>query len=107
MDNAWFDSPVMSRNHAEMVFNPQNSVSAPESPFFFFLGTATNDLKALAIQDIGSMHGTYVNDRRLNKDELKELANGDVLLLGAEVKRGIETFPACSFQLNYDIRPYE
>ena len=94
----------MSRNHAEMVFNPQNSVSTPESLFF---GTATNDSKTLAIQDIGSMHGTYVNDRRLNKDELKELANGDVLLLGAEVKRGIETFPACSFQLSYDIRPYE
>ena len=94
----------MSRNHAEMVFNPQNSVSAPES---FYFGTTTNDSKALAIQDIGSMHGTYVNNHRLNKDELKELANGDVLLLGAEVKRGIETFPACSFQLNYDIHPYE
>jgi len=26
VSNAWFDSPVMSRNHAEIVFNPQDGV---------------------------------------------------------------------------------
>lgn len=53
------------------------------------------------------MHGTYLNDRRLDKNYPRELIDGDVLVLGAEVKRGVETFPACSFQINYEIRPYE
>jgi hypothetical protein len=25
-DNAWFDSPVMSRDHAEMIFNSEDNV---------------------------------------------------------------------------------
>jgi len=25
-DNAWFDSPVMSRDHAKLIFNPKNNV---------------------------------------------------------------------------------
>jgi len=69
--------------------------------------TITNILQGLQIQDIGSMHGTYLNNHRLGKDEPRDLADGDILILGAEVKRGIETFPACSFQLNYEISPYE
>jgi hypothetical protein len=28
-DNAWFDSPVMSRDHAEMCLNPEINVSTP------------------------------------------------------------------------------
>ena len=69
--------------------------------------TITNILQGLQIQDIGSMHGTYLKNYRLAKDEPRELSDGDVLTLGAEVKRGIETFPACSFKLNYEVRPYE
>lgn len=26
-DNAWFDSPVMSRDHAQIIYNPEDKVS--------------------------------------------------------------------------------
>ncbi|KAH8592786.1 SMAD/FHA domain-containing protein [Bisporella sp. PMI_857] len=86
VDNAWFDSPVMSREHAELQFHSQNST--------------------VTIRDIGSMHGTFVNSTRLLPHVTNNLSNGDTLVLGIEVKRGSEIFPACSFIFNYELIPY-
>ncbi|KAG9243351.1 hypothetical protein BJ878DRAFT_511234 [Calycina marina] len=85
VDNAWFDSPVMSRDHAKIAFNPGAQV--------------------LTIMDIGSMHGTFLNDERLDKGVPSFLRHGDILELGAEVNRSDETFPACAFQVTFEMFP--
>lgn len=82
VDNAWFDSPVMSREHAQITMNA--------------------DDKTITIQDIGSMHGTYLNDFELPRNVPSNLNNGDIVVFGAEVRRGPETFPACSFRINFE-----
>lgn len=87
VDNAWFDSPVMSRNHAEILLHSDN--------------------KTLQLQDIGSMHGTILNDEELQRKEPRSLTSGDVVKFGAEVRRGSETFPACSFKVEYEFSPHE
>ncbi|EHK98008.1 hypothetical protein M7I_6243 [Glarea lozoyensis 74030] len=83
--NAWFDSPVMSRSHAKLKFDDQKA--------------------ALLIQDIGSMHGTCVNGTRLESSPVR-VHHGDVLVLGAEVKRGPEVFPACEFEVGIELSGY-
>jgi len=86
-NNAWFDSPVMSRNHATIDFNSEDMT--------------------VAIKDIGSMHGTYLNDIELPKNTPTIITGNDVLVFGAEVRRGSEVFPACSFQVTYRSTPYK
>ncbi|KAH7356747.1 hypothetical protein BKA65DRAFT_474548 [Rhexocercosporidium sp. MPI-PUGE-AT-0058] len=86
-DNAWFDSPVMSRNHATIELNSEDMT--------------------VTIQDIGSMHGTWLNDFELPKNTPTIITDGDVVVFGAEVRRGAEVFPACSFQVNYKSVPYQ
>jgi hypothetical protein len=54
------------------------------------------------------MHGTYHNySPRMENGVVKELSNGDILVFGAEVKRGPETFPACAFQITYKFTAYK
>lgn len=86
-DNAWFDSPVMSRDHAEMCLNP--------------------DINVITIHDIGSMHGTYINNKQLIVREPTQISDGDEITFGAEVKRGVETFPACAFRVKIEFVHYE
>ncbi|EKD13795.1 uncharacterized protein L3040_005587 [Drepanopeziza brunnea f. sp. 'multigermtubi'] len=86
-DNAWFDSPVVSRNHAKLKLD--------------------FDSKKLTIEDIGSMHGTFLNHKQLLSDDPTVINNGDDLVFGTEVKRGPETFSACSFRVYYITAPYK
>jgi hypothetical protein len=86
-DNAWFDSPVMSRDHAEISLNPDNHT--------------------ITIQDIGSMHGTYLNNIELQRKDPRILNDGDIVVFGAEVRRGVESFPACAFRINYEFLPWK
>lgn len=67
-NNAWFDSRVMSRDHA--ILRAQ-------------LGT-----KTLTIEDVGSMHGTYLDDVKLSKFQPQVVHDGDAIVFGAEVSRG-------------------
>ncbi|KAI0997012.1 hypothetical protein K3495_g11172 [Podosphaera aphanis] len=86
IDNAWFDSPVMSRDHARLSLDLES--------------------KTLSIQDIGSMHGTHVNDSQLISHIPIIVRDGDIIVFGAEVKRGPETYMACKFGVNYEISQY-
>ncbi|KAL1998821.1 hypothetical protein VTN02DRAFT_5519 [Thermoascus thermophilus] len=71
-DNAWFDSRVMSRQHAKLWASPR--------------------AETIYIRDSGSMHGTYVNDRKIPVGQDTAIRSGDVLTFGSEVTRGSETF---------------
>ncbi|EXJ60300.1 hypothetical protein A1O7_04452 [Cladophialophora yegresii CBS 114405] len=73
-DNTWFDSKVMSRNHAILRADP-----------------ATKDI---LIEDIGSMHGTQLCGRRLSTYQVEKVWCGDNVTLGADVVRGSAHFSA-------------
>ncbi|KAI1098792.1 hypothetical protein F4804DRAFT_323832 [Jackrogersella minutella] len=84
IDNAWFDSPVMSRQHAEI------SLDYDTTPWTVF------------IKDIGSLHGTFHTphdgdnkESRLEQDKSVRLSNGDLLRFGTDIFRSSETFPPC------------
>ncbi|KAI9673702.1 MAG: hypothetical protein M1817_002340 [Caeruleum heppii] len=87
-DNACFDSPVMSRDHA--------TISASKD---------TRD--TLKIEDCGSMHGTFVNNRRLAKHAPHTLEDGDTLTFGTVVTRGPQTFPARSYTIRFTWQSYK
>lgn len=72
-DNAYMDSPVISRDHA-------------------FLTLRLSPL-GVNITDSASMHGTMVNGVRLKPHRPKELNDGDLLQFGADVTRNERAFP--------------
>lgn len=72
-NNALFDSRVMSRVHA-------------------ILRVSLNE-KVVYVRDPGSMHGTWLNKRRVPVETDMALSDGDVLTFGVEVIRGSDTFP--------------
>lgn len=63
--NGYFDSRVLSRNHAQIYIDPKNG--------------------KLMLQDLGSSNGTYLNDVRLNNDPT-EVKMGDIVCLGFNVQ---------------------
>ncbi|OCT52901.1 hypothetical protein CLCR_09783 [Cladophialophora carrionii] len=67
-DNTWFDSKVMSRNHAVLRADPVT--------------------KDILIEDIGSMHGTQLCGRRLATHQVEKIWTDDTVTLGADVVRG-------------------
>ncbi|GFF32937.1 uncharacterized protein C3H7.13 [Aspergillus udagawae] len=71
--NALFESRVMSRDHAQL------SVSFEK--------------KEVYIRDNGSMHGTWVNCKKIAADKDVPIHSGDVVIFGTEVIRGEDTYP--------------
>lgn len=68
-NNAYIDSPVISRNHA--VFTAHADSGTPQ----------------VFVTDLGSMHGTMVNGERLPTHMPKQLSSGDKLQFGIDVNR--------------------
>lgn len=52
------------------------------------------------------MHGTTVNDTRLPIKDPRTVKCGDILVFGAEVRRGPDTFPPCIFKIVYEFTPW-
>ncbi|KAK4121441.1 hypothetical protein N657DRAFT_635997 [Parathielavia appendiculata] len=71
-DNVWVDNPVMSRLHAQF--------------------TARMDINKIEIKDLGSLHGTFLNEERIPADQGREVNDGDTLRFGAPISRGKEEF---------------
>jgi len=51
-----------------------------------------SSIQFVYLKDIGSMHGTSVQDRSLNKNIDHILKNGEIITFGIEVTRGQGTF---------------
>jgi pSer/pThr/pTyr-binding forkhead associated (FHA) protein len=51
---------------------------------------ANLNTKTLTIEDVGSMHGTYLpaDDLKLSKYQPQVVRDGDAIVFGAEVSRG-------------------
>ncbi|KAI0152818.1 hypothetical protein GGR57DRAFT_159005 [Xylariaceae sp. FL1272] len=85
-DNAWFENPVMSREHAELSVVLDNQ----ESP-------------AVYIQDVESFHGTFYmpndglnQERRLQPRQRQKLVTGDIIRFGIDIFRhNSGSFPPC------------
>jgi pSer/pThr/pTyr-binding forkhead associated (FHA) protein len=65
-ENAFVDSPVMSRTHAEISADFDNS--------------------RVYIKDVGSMHGTFVEGEKLHKNIQRAIHHGDLVTFGASVR---------------------
>lgn len=70
-NNALFDRPVVSRQHAELCGHPWSAKA-----------------DQVTIVDYGSMHGTKVNNKPLVRGRPMALRNGDVIKFGEKVTRG-------------------
>ncbi|KAJ5760432.1 hypothetical protein N7520_007588 [Penicillium odoratum] len=81
-ENGWFDSRVMSRDHAELHMEPGKMV--------------------LNIDDLASTHGTWLNNNRLISGESTPLLSGDILRFGVDVERGEDVFPALVVRCKVD-----
>ncbi|RAK71412.1 FHA domain protein [Aspergillus fijiensis CBS 313.89] len=81
-DNGLFDSRVMSRNHAQLIVRL--------------------DKKLAYLRDGGSMHGTYVNGKKLASEQEHPLSQGDLITFGTEVIRGKDTFPPVKVRCELD-----
>lgn len=81
--NALFDCPVISREHAELKTN--KFASAGEQ---------------ITITDRGSMHGTHVNGRKLDRFVPFTLRSGDLLQFGTRVTRGPGMFELLNTSLD-------
>lgn len=85
-ENAWFDSPIMSRKHAVFSINPEN--------------------KAAFIQDFKSTHGTFISGRKLLQYENCRLKDWDVITFGVKITAGTETYPPRAFTVNLSWRSW-
>ncbi|KXT03026.1 hypothetical protein AC578_638 [Pseudocercospora eumusae] len=78
-NNALFDCPVVSRTHAELRASPWQHPG-----------------RQVSITDKSSLHGTTVNDTKLQPNVPFTLHTGDVIKLGDTVSRGKDTHDAVS-----------
>ncbi|KAI3333257.1 hypothetical protein F4824DRAFT_503292 [Ustulina deusta] len=84
-NNAWFDNPVMSRQHAEII------AQFDKKPWSVYL------------KDVESFHGTFHranhgrdNEQRLTPKQLVKLENDDIIRFGIDIFRANKTYPPCS-----------
>ncbi|KAI5462626.1 hypothetical protein BGZ63DRAFT_403835 [Mariannaea sp. PMI_226] len=76
--NAWFDSPVMSRDHAHLKLDTER--------------------QQVYIKDIGSLHGTFKNGKPLSRNVLSHFTTGDTIRFGIPINRGVEVYPPCTLE---------
>jgi len=77
-NNAWFDSAVMSRTHAELKLDV--------------------DKQKVYIKDNGSLHGTFKNEQRLLRGSYSTVTTGDMVKFGIPIERGMERYPPCTMK---------
>ena len=60
-------------------------------------------LQRLRLKDVGSLHGTFLNesDQRLEKDHQVEIKDGDTIRFGVDIMRK-KTFPPTVVKLGVD-----
>ncbi|KAH6985730.1 hypothetical protein BKA56DRAFT_613159 [Ilyonectria sp. MPI-CAGE-AT-0026] len=80
-NNAWFDSPVMSRDHAHLKLDAEK--------------------QKVYIKDIGSLHGTFKNEQRLSKNVPSSVGTGDIIRFGISIDRGADRYPPCTMEARF------
>lgn len=86
-DNAWFDSPIMSREHAKMSVTYDGKVSWHPTVKRVLL--IPHKIYDVHLQDMGSTHGTWLGSRRLAPFEKCTLrSTSDVVTFGSTILSG-------------------
>ncbi|KAM0333423.1 hypothetical protein ACHAQA_002084 [Verticillium albo-atrum] len=87
LDNGWLDSPVISRNHAEIFLDHHQE-------------------KAVYIRDRHSRHGTFLNKARVYPGTPVRLRSGDFVRFGIDIQRdhGLFPPPAASIDIEFVTR---
>ncbi|KAI1336117.1 hypothetical protein F5Y15DRAFT_219459 [Xylariaceae sp. FL0016] len=92
IDNAWFESPVMSREHAMITAD------------------FDSDPTTISIKDTKSLHGTYVtakndhhSERKVDPERPENLTDGDTVRFGIDISRSKETFPPCTVDFHLEV----
>ncbi|GAB0143673.1 hypothetical protein EsHS_00004181 [Epichloe bromicola] len=57
------------------------------------------DSPSISVMDIGSLHGTYVNNSRIVQRQVRKLTTGDILRFGAPIQKGRDIFQACEVKV--------
>ncbi|PYH29834.1 FHA domain protein [Aspergillus neoniger CBS 115656] len=81
-NNGLFESRVMSRNHAKLW--------------------VCFDKQLVYIRDGGSMHGTWINGKRIPTEEDSVIKHDDVVTFGSTVYRGSDTFPPLKVRCEFE-----
>ncbi|PYI05313.1 FHA domain protein [Aspergillus sclerotiicarbonarius CBS 121057] len=81
-NNGLFDSRVMSRNHAKLWVSLEKQI--------------------VYIRDGGSMHGTWINGKKIPPEEDTVIKHGDVVTFGSTVFRGTDTFPPLKVRCEFE-----
>ncbi|KAL8761193.1 MAG: hypothetical protein Q9184_002656 [Pyrenodesmia sp. 2 TL-2023] len=77
-ENAWFNSPIMSREHGKIFMTPT---------------------RAVHIEDCASTHGTFIKTRRLEPKRSYALSDGDIVTFGSTITSGPVTYHGRSFDV--------
>ncbi|KAL8852285.1 MAG: hypothetical protein Q9221_002780 [Calogaya cf. arnoldii] len=96
-ENAWFDSPIMSRQHGKIFMTSAGAVSHLQIHTF----ALTNLFAQVQLQDLASTHGTWVRSKRLAANETYDLHDGDRITFGSTVTSGPVTYHARSFVVEF------
>ncbi|MCJ1475198.1 hypothetical protein MMC13_003858 [Lambiella insularis] len=83
IDNAWFESPIMSRSHAELTL------------------VTTSAKQSLYLKDLQSTHGTFIEGAKLDPDLEYIVKSGDKITFGQKVTSGASTYPPKNFLIEY------
>ena len=87
-DNAWFDSPIMSRQHAKFSLpSLWGNVSTWIRQHKLSV-TGLTLMKGIYLQDYGSTHGTFIGTRRLHPNVDYTINNGEVITFGVKITSG-------------------
>ncbi|EXJ73831.1 uncharacterized protein A1O5_03593 [Cladophialophora psammophila CBS 110553] len=81
LNNAWFNSRVLSRQHAILRAHPIT--------------------KEIYISDTGSTHGTFISGKRLEVNQPEPLWPKDTVILGSDVIRGSSRYRALRCEVNW------
>ncbi|KAH0542032.1 hypothetical protein FGG08_003496 [Glutinoglossum americanum] len=60
------------------------------------------DSPAISLTDIGSMHGTKIDNRQLKKQDMQKITSDQIVTFGSEVARGKDIFPPRQFKVHID-----
>lgn len=83
-ENAWFDSPIMSRQHGKISMTSSGAVSLPQPNTL----ALTHTFAQVQLQDLASTHGTWIRNKRLAANETRDIHDGDLITFGSTVTSG-------------------
>ncbi|KAF2095749.1 hypothetical protein NA57DRAFT_59728 [Rhizodiscina lignyota] len=84
-NNCWVNNPVISRSHARLSVEK--------------IGVEDTEKMQAFIRDTGSMHGTFLNGKKIEEGKNHRLITGDILQFGTDVTRGDDTFKAPKYEV--------